>query len=63
MVFSCTFKLKLSRIQASTATSMKPSVEPPLDVEHLSPGSVLEAYYSTESCVSSNQDDSIGEDL
>lgn len=42
---------------------MKLSVDQPLDSEHLSPGSVLEAYFSTESCPSSSLDDNLGEDI
>ncbi|PIN13328.1 hypothetical protein CDL12_14052 [Handroanthus impetiginosus] len=45
--------------QANAAT-VKLSVDQPLDNEHLSPGSVLEAYFSTESCYSSSLDDSLG---
>ncbi|KAL9148268.1 hypothetical protein ABFS82_12G031000 [Erythranthe guttata] len=44
----------------ANATTMKQYVDPPLESEHLSPGSVLEAYYSNESCVSSNLDDNLG---
>ncbi|KAK6152872.1 hypothetical protein DH2020_012511 [Rehmannia glutinosa] len=45
--------------QANTM-AVKVSVDQPLDSERPSPGSVLEAYFSTESCHSSNLDDSPG---
>ncbi|KAI3462548.1 hypothetical protein Pfo_019211 [Paulownia fortunei] len=45
--------------QANTM-AVKLSVDQPLDSEHLSPGSVLEACLSTESCLSSSLDDSLG---
>ncbi|KAL8532004.1 hypothetical protein ACS0TY_008563 [Phlomoides rotata] len=39
---------------------MKPYVDQPFDSEHLSPGSVLETQFSTESCPCSSVDDSLG---
>ncbi|KAL3637801.1 hypothetical protein CASFOL_018249 [Castilleja foliolosa] len=42
------------------AMSSKLSIEQPLDNEGPSPGSVLEAYFSTESCNSSSLDGSLG---
>lgn len=42
---------------------VKPSLDQPIDSEHLSPGSVLEPFFSTESCPSSSADDSLGNDF
>lgn len=42
---------------------VKPSFDQPIDSEHLSPGSVLEPFFSTESCPSSSADDSLGNDF
>ncbi|CAA0813502.1 Unknown protein [Striga hermonthica] len=41
------------------AMAVNPSVEPPLDSERLSPGSVLESYFSAESCHSTSLDESL----
>ncbi|KAK6128495.1 hypothetical protein DH2020_037779 [Rehmannia glutinosa] len=48
------------RLGIANTMAVKVSVDQPLDSERPSPGSVLEAYFSTESCHSSNLDDSPG---
>ncbi|GFP85320.1 hypothetical protein PHJA_000675700 [Phtheirospermum japonicum] len=44
----------------ANAMASKLSIEQPVDNERPSPGSVLEAYFSTESCNSSSLDESLG---
>ncbi|KAH6820750.1 hypothetical protein C2S53_017503 [Perilla frutescens var. hirtella] len=51
---------KSSTVFQGNAMNVKRSFDQPLDSEHLSPGSVLEPFFSTESCPSSSADDSLG---
>lgn len=51
---------KSSTVLQGNAMGVERSFEQPLDSEHLSPGSVLEPFFSPESCPSSNADDSLG---
>lgn len=51
---------KPSTVPQGNSMGVKPSFDQPIDSEHLSPGSVLEPFFSTESCPSSSADDSLG---
>ncbi|XP_057809446.1 uncharacterized protein LOC131023851 isoform X1 [Salvia miltiorrhiza] len=51
---------KSSSVSQGNAMGVNPSFDQPLDAEHLSPGSVLETCFSTESFPSSSADDGPG---
>ncbi|KAL1566606.1 hypothetical protein AAHA92_02196 [Salvia divinorum] len=51
---------KSSNVSHGSIMGVNPSSDQPLDTEHLSPGSVLETCFSTESFPSSSADDGLG---